>query len=322
MKYEDLSGLMSIIDGVESPHFVFLLSGENLDKINDKRSLFYIEPDKEYIPYGGQTARIKISDEELKIILSEVGIPFLRFDEIEYAKDEIIEICILPVIQEYFKFFPLIKEEVLGSFGANVPFKIKYPPMAYHAIPYYVMGGSGGSSGGIGAGGTAFAFMSEQFSSGAMGGGSGKFGRGISYRGKSVPGFVGLDNRTSMMSQMESNQGMLNYFRRERVTKVKEGDDFYATGFSTVGGIMNIKWCLWSNNWDDIRFEYLNDVRDLCTAKVLQSLGMLRSLSSVEAAKLDFSLYTNRAKELRDPIITKWGASSSNMALGIMRGAG
>jgi hypothetical protein len=326
MMLNDISKLATTVSGVQSIHFKLLLSYVDLMKVDSR--LNGLNPNLSFTPrnpsYNINTESgysIDISDAELNIILGETGVPFLNINELEYGRRDIIDICIYPIIQEYYKYYPIVKEEVYGSIAANGAFKIKYPDKAFHCIPYIVQGGGAGA--GIGGGGTAFAFMSEQFSAGVTMGQSGRFGRGLRYN-KSVPGYTGYgqDAIGSRLRQMEANQGYLNYFRREKYKKIKENGIYYVYGFGSTGGILNLKFLCWSNNWEDIDFSQLNEVRDLCTAKVLQNLGMLRGLIAVEVAKLDFSLYTNRAKELRDPVLEKWSSRSSNVAMAIIRGGG
>ena len=323
IKFDDVGRLTTVASGVEVYHFEPLLTYRQLQEIDSP--VLGINVNSNYRPRDPNfrvppeaDAKIDISDEELFVILNETGVPFLDIRELEYGRRDIVDLCIYPMVQEYFKFFPIIKEEAIGHLTVNQEFKLKYPVDAYRAIPYYVMGAGTGS---IGAGGTAFAFMSEQFMSGAYGGTTGgRFGRGVRYYGKSVPGFVGVGASNARLQQMEANQGYTNYFRREKFRRVKENGDYYATGFSTVGGVLNVKWLCSSNSWEDVDFVHLNELRDLCTAKVLQSLGMLRSLISVDVAKLDFSLYTNRAKDLSSPVLERWKSQSKNLVLAIMRG--
>jgi hypothetical protein len=325
IEFDDVGRLTTVQGGVEVYHFEPLLSYLQLQEVD--APVLGINVNEKFVPRDPTfkidktyEAKIVIPDDELVMILNEVGVPFLDIRELEYGRKDVVDICVFPCVQEYYKFFPIVKEDVLGALSVNQEFKVKYPEGAYHAIPYYTMGGGGG---GIGAGGSAFAFMSEQFMSGAYGGNTGgRFGRGVRYYGKPVPGFVGMGSQNSRLQQMEVNQGYTNYFRREKYKKIKEPDGYYATGYSTVGGRLNIKFLCESRNWDDVEYVHLNELRNLCTAKVMQSLGMLRSLISVDVAKLDFSLYTNRAKELRDEVMTFWKSSSNSLAFAIQRGGG
>jgi hypothetical protein len=326
MVIDDVGKLTTTVRGVQSGHFRVLLSYVDLMKTDSKLNginpnLSYVARDPTFNVNTETGYKVDIPDDELTIILGEVGLPFLSIDEIEYGKRDIIDTCIYPVLQEYFKWFPIVREEVYGSIGANGAFKVPYPEDAFHCVPYLVQGAGGNA--GIGGGGTAFAFMSEQFSAGiTMGAMGSRFGRGLRYTGKQVPGFTGIggDAIGSRLRQMEANQGYINYFRREKYKKIKEGNKYYAYGFGTTGGTLNLRWLCFSNKWEDIDFSQLNDVRDLCTAKVLQNLGMLRALIAVEVAKIDFSLYTNRAKDISDKIMERWRAQSSNLAMSILRG--
>jgi hypothetical protein len=278
MAINDINMLTTTVSGVQSNNFKLLLNYVDLMKVDSR--LNGINPNLAYVPrdpnfnINTETGyKVDISDSELSIILGEVGVPFLDISELEYGKRDIIDICIYPVLQEYYRWFPIVKEEVYGAISANGAFKVPYPEGAYHCVPYLVQGAGGNA--GIGGGGTAFAFMSEQFSAGiTMGAMGSRFGRGLRYTGKQVPGFTGIggDAIGSRLRQMEANQGYINYFRREKFKKIKEGDKYFAYGFGTTGGTLNLKWLCFSNNWEDVDFSQLPDVRAMATAKVLQNL--------------------------------------------------
>lgn len=295
--------------GVQSPFFKLLLKKEDVDALAD------VPVNEDLDISGNDDGGVVIDDEQLGIMLTEVGVPFLRIDELEYTANAIKKYCLKPVFDTYFGFFPIIKEEVVGQMGGGAEFKKEFPPNAYAAVPYYVLGAGGGSEfrG-------AFSLYREQmmYGGGMMTGGS--FGRGVSYR-KPVPGFVGLQQADANMNMRAAQQGYVNYFRREHVRTIKENGKKYCVGYSTVGGSVNVKWLCCSYDFDDIKFSIRTDFRNLGKAAILRNLGMLRALvkSDVPGA-IDFSLYNSRADTLEQKVIEKWEKQASNLALSVMRG--
>ncbi len=295
--------------GVQSPFFKLLLKKEDVDALAD------VPVNEDLDISGNDDGGVVIDDEQLGIMLTEVGVPFLRIDELEYTANAIKKYCLKPVFDTYFGFFPIIKEEVVGQMGGGTEFKKEFPPNAFAAVPYYVLGAGGGSEfrG-------AFSLYREQmmYGGGMMSGGA--FGRGVSYR-KPVPGFVGLHQADANMNMRAAQQGYVNCFRREHVRSIKENGKKYCIGYSTVGGSVNVKWLCCSYDFDDIKFSIRTDFRNLGKAAILRNLGMLRSLvkSDVPGA-IDFSLYNSRADALETKVIEKWEKQASNLALSVLRG--
>jgi hypothetical protein len=295
--------------GVQSPFFKLLLKKEDVD------ALANVPVNEDLDISGNDDGGVVIDDEQLGIMLTEVGVPFLRIDELEYTANAIKKYCLKPVFDTYFGFFPIIKEDVIGQMSGGTEFKKEFPPNAFAAVPYYVLGAGGGAEfrG-------AFSLYREQmmYGGGMMSGGG--FGRGVSYR-KPVPGFVGLQQGDANMNMRAAQQGYVNYFRREHVRTIKENGKRYCIGYSTVGGSVNVKWLCCSYDFDDIKFSIRTDFRNLGKAAILRNLGMLRALvkSDVPGA-IDFSLYNSRADSLEQKVIEKWEKQASNLALSVMRG--
>jgi hypothetical protein len=311
-----IENTISLYQGVSMPHFTVLLLKEDWKKIKDEPIL------ENYVPYNGNTIEptvIQIPEDEMEIILSEVSVPFIRLDELEYSWDILCNICIKPALQEYYKFFPIIEDYVYGNLGNNSSFKILLPPFAYNAVAYYTIGAGA-------AGGTSplspFAYMAQEIMGGGVPAGGGTFGRGLSYR-KPVPGFTGTTQgmRNAVMDQLAANQGYLNQYRREYVKRIKEKGKMYITGYSTIGGALNIKWLKWSPDWDLVDFEDLPQVRQLCTAFVLRNLGMLRGLIKSDIpGQIDFEKYLTRADKLDEDVHKLWNTSSTSLKLTPTRG--
>ncbi len=308
---QSISGLIGSFQGVESPFFQVLLTKEQVDELDG------VPVNEDLEIYGGanEDGGVLIDDDQLGIILTEVGIPFLRADELEITGNAIRKYCIKPAFDYYFAYFPITKDEVVGNMSAGGSFKKEFPENAFACVPYYVLG-TAGQNAGYGSG--AFSLYREQMIYGGSSGGA--FGSGLSYR-KSVPGFVGLQNKDAALQAMAAQQAYLNYFRREHVKTVKENGKRYATGYSTVGGNVNIKWLCRSYDFDDIKFSMWKDFRNICKAYVLRNLGMLRSLVKSDLpGAIDYSMYTSRADTLEQKVEEKWERSATSLALSVMRG--
>ena len=315
LNYNDIdNSLVSMVGGVISPHFRILLTADEMKSVED------IPIDEDLIPFSNESKSItgdfNISDDELELILGELGVPFITVDELEYTRDILVKKCVVPAIKEYYTFFPIIKEEAFGNVGSNQEFKIEYPEGAYAAVAFFTQG-TGASLESVG----PFGFYAQAALSGV--GYNGKFGNGLRYN-KQVPGFVGLDNNTSYLMNRAAQQGYINYHRREKIlhrfVDEKTGK-VYAKGFSTIGGMVNIKWLCWSNDWNDIRFIDISDVRALATSYALRNIGMLRAQVKSDAPNnIDFSLFNTRSSELREHVIKKWEGSSTNLNLAPLRG--
>ena len=319
MQIDDIRGEYCALEGVMVPYFVVL---------NTKWNAGFM-PDNKFIPYSNDSVTvdngcINIDDDELNTILTSIGFPFVTFAETEFAKNEIIKYCIRPAMQRYFTFRPIIEEQPGWGIAKGGEFMVPFPQDAYACVPYYTV--PGGAGAGTGASGSPFAFYNEQMMMGGVGGlGMGsRFGRGIRYPGKQVPGFVGIDWRNTLPLQMAANQGFLNFFRREKYSRKKIDGKWYAYGFSTIGGNLNFKWLKESRNWDDIRYEDLETIaRPMARIEVLTNFGLLRSLVKTDiAGQLDATVLTNMAEKLEqriDPIIKSIGLTG---ILAASRGGG
>lgn len=318
---DDVTGLHAAFQGIQLPYFGVL---------NAKWNSGFM-PDQDFIPYQADesqsdlsfdTAGISISDLELETILTEIGFPFVSFTDIELAKSEIIKYHIRPAMQKYYTFRPIVEEQPGWQVAQGNEFLVEFPDYAFGCIPYYTTPGGGGLGG---RSGSPFAFYNEQMLSGqTMGAYGGRFGRGIRYRGKAVPGYVGLDDRTTVLDNLAVQQGFLNFFRREKYSKKRIDGKLYAYGFTTIGGNLNFKWLKWSPNWDDIPFSDLEVLaRPLAKINVLTNFGMLRSLVKTDiAGQLDPTVLTNMAKDLKtevQPILNSIGLTGMHA---LVRGGG
>lgn len=268
--------------------------------------------DESYVPFDGfkTSDDVQIDDDELVTLLGEVGCPFIDISELEYDRDTICRTMIRPALDVYYGLFPIVEEQAIGQFAPNQEYMIPFPKNAHGAILYYTLGtpGTAGSNTQMS---TAFAFNREQIMyGGAFGaGGAGRWGNGVRYY-KNVPGFTGMHSgmpgSSGVQQMIDANaaaQGVTNYFRREKYTRKKIDGVLYAYGYSTVGGFLNAKWLEHSYDWNDIRYELIDQVRSLCKAYIMRNLGSLRSMVKSDIpGQIDYSYYQSRADKLESEV--------------------
>ena len=323
---QDVEGQVYFYQGVVSPNFQILLTPDEYHQIDTTKPI-----PEDFIPFtnnNAKTSSISISDQEYMIVAAELGVPFLREEELEYNRDIIIDICIKPAIDQYYAFFPIIIDEAVQGIGPNQEYFVEYhtfpddpSAVAYKGIPYMTMGAGGGTSAAYGTG--AFSFMREQYTSGYMGGSSYGFGRGITYS-KPVPGFTGRSNGDFMSAYIlgrAAQQGYINYNRREYDRDVFKNNKRYVHGFASTGGALNIHWMCMSTDYARIDYWMLPEVRKLCTANALRNLGALRSLiKPSDNNPIDFSGMQTRADALESKVLERWSKDPTALATAIRRG--
>ncbi len=93
---DELDGTIYLYQGVASPNFKVVQKPEDFNSIDDSQ----INLDG-FVPFNNpniSNSLIKISDEDYRICVAELGVPFLREEELEYNRDTIIDICIKPAV--------------------------------------------------------------------------------------------------------------------------------------------------------------------------------------------------------------------------------
>jgi len=322
MKPDDIDGMLVSVEGVSLPYFVIMPG----IKWNGS-----FVPDAKFVPFltdEGSTveAVVNIDDNELMLCLSDLGMPFLTFRELEYNRNEIVNVCVKPAMDRYFTFMPIIREQ--GNFGqytSGAPFKIEMPKDAYSAVPYYCSGIGGGVGGNAG---SPFSYFQEQMLWGAGAGygmGSSRFGKGISYFNKQQPGFTGVVGRWA--SRMDNNaiaQALKNYMRMEKFHIIKENGKRFVTGFSTIGGQLNILWLCTSRDWDDVKFEHLTDIaRPLVKIEALRAINFLRKLVKGDIpGAIEADSFLARADKLEEQVNKLIGSITTGYSLALMRSGG
>lgn len=232
---------------------------------------------------------VDIPDYELERILLEAGVPFIRFEELEWSKEQIKYLILRPVIEEFYKWFPIVRAQV---YSVTTEFSIPFPANANGVKRVLGMHSLR----------TIFASYQNPFlyayelTQGAFFGGipSTIFGSHRYTRHHAFP---------TMLSERSMRQAILNEFQRiewraqERVLK----------GYYMGGNLLQVEWTYLSDRWEDIPLRRRDEVRKLACARALRAFGMLRSQANPEGAQvIDYQGFLTRADKLEEEVLTAW----------------
>lgn len=294
---DETDGFFSFSYGIITPHFRLLLTREELAAIT--------EPwDPDFIPYTEiETADIVIPDDELEKILFEVGVPFLTMEELEFPRNKLVNLGVGPAMQEYFKYFPIVKPEVMSQ-TANVAgqmFEFEMPEGAYGAVRAFVNQGYTGTTGN--AMGNPLHFFANEVVT--WGGGAGW--SPVRHNANKSPGFANLQGFGTMALDRAARQGIVNYAARFHFRIERRGRKKYMVGYANKAGAVEVHWAYASNKWHDIDYARQPEVRKLSTAYILRGLGMLRQQVNTDIpGQVDYSNFVSRADALEQEVIEFW----------------
>jgi hypothetical protein len=258
--------------------------------------------DATFVPFTEATANdlVAISDVDLNMLLSDIGVPFINIPELEFTRDQIINTMIYPALRIYYKWFPII---VMGRYPlADTNFNIPIPSYAFTAQRAYINPGYPISN--I-QGNPLIRYFDEVLMS-------------ISPRGAfSTPnlnssrrqGFVDTQSYSTYILERAARQGIINYGTRTRVRiYIQQG---MVIGYTTKRGVLEIEWGMMSNQWTDIPFNRQDEVRDLAKAYVLRAFAMLRMQSKSDIpGTINYQEFLTRADKLEERTIELWQSAA------------
>lgn len=234
---------------------------------------------------------ITISTSDLNRIKSVLAFPSAT--QILLTDDQIKELIIRPVIEQYYTKFPIktIEEKTLTSGTEN---SYDFPDLfTFGALDVRVVGkdlysGSGNSF-------WSLAAYSNQNATMRGNGGGGAYG---------VKGYNPSQIRQSRMMQRQADATYANQFTiSSRVDKVARKVYVY----SEASGRVNVTWAKWSEDFNFVMFEYKNDVIHLCQAGLCDHLA---NTAGIIQTNTDISINTgdlkSLAEDLRSKVLEKW----------------
>jgi len=292
--------LIDSFTSIISPYFNIILTASQLNAITDPR-------DTTFIPFQEPDTLLSITDHNIELILTDVGVPFITMEELEFSRDKIINNLIYPAVREYYKFFPVTTVENIplsnNSFSIPIPPDPVFAPVEARVIPGVPVAGQGNQN--------PMTFFFDEVLLNVTGGGvSGGYPAPGNVTNRKR-GFVGLNNISTTILERAARTGITNHAQRNRLRiSTQEGK---VTGYSTIKGTLQITWGSWNNTFENIPFNRQSEVRDLATAYSLRALGMLRSqANSTIPGVMNYEKFLSRADKLEEKIISLWQKSTKS----------
>lgn len=320
----DIEGHTVIDNGLVSPVFVnvstVIFSELDIENLLDDPDYESFTPLTKY-KIDIDALPVTISDADYATIMQIVGYPYIKEDELEYTRSEILTMAVLPALKSYYKTYPIIQEEVKGiSTGAQ--FSFKFPEGAYGGIAWV---GTGGGAASPYMNAFGYAYTEGMYAYNGYAGT--KFGRGIQYRGKSVPGWTGTyGSYSNKWGNFANNLVLFNSIKnligRDRIQRIRHDDGYYLEGYATNGTSLNITWFKASTNWDDIAFEDEADVTMLAQANVGLLFSRLETRTRTDSnIPFDAAALKSDCTTMRDTVLKKWDDTAYNKIYSVKRGA-
>lgn len=318
----------TIKNGLTATCFTFLEKSvdiSNIDKLVADNSDY--QPFTKYTTGTSENTDIIIDDDQYFQILKVLGLPFIKERELEYNRQAILKLAVEPALRMYYTYFPLTQEKVYTNISVG-DFMIPYPTEpfpAFKAIAWKTSSGPIGSAMSVN-GLSPLAALGTDVSLYTRAASGNSFAQGIRYN-KPVPGFTGegTGGGSSAYSELATAwplaNTMKNMMRREKLSKINiPGKGYFAKGYSTTSGFLNVIWLCWSRNFDDVDFEDWSKVIELCQAHAKLTIGSIRELLRTDS---NIPFKEGLAKEGQDTIdkIEKaWSENSYSKIYTPMRG--
>ena len=225
-----------------------------------------------------------ITDGSINRILSAVGYPVLDIDDLELTKSQIEELIVIPVLREYYRYFPLLDESSValsaGEFSEAFPSTETFTAIAKFNIEKSNEGGQ-----------TNNPFTdARNFHPRAM-------------------GMYGTVNDYSMYSALVLER----LVARSKIGANKTFSlhvnipDRVVEGYTNTTGTMYITWMAWDNTFENLPFDRIEEVIQLCQAYLLNSLAIIRGqIVTNTGPEFDIRLFTDKADKIIENVITKW----------------
>jgi hypothetical protein len=298
-----LYGEVSFGSDIISPNFLLIITAAELEAVTEA-------VDEEFLPFleqeGENEASVSIPEAELNIILSSLGVPFISLDELEYSAEDIINLAIVPAMDEYYKWFPKTETVTYPINTAN-EMEVEYPTDAYAVLAVSIQ-----QSGTQGTTNTMLRYLDEVVWNSASPVVSGGAGGREPHTQTSSWGALMLDRA--------ARQGMINYMTRVHHTTVLKHGVRYLQATCNKYGFLQVTWAMKSRDWNEIEYARLGEVRKLATAYAQLIFAAIRTQSKTDIPGLvDYSSWISRGNTASEAVIKLWQEAAKFS--GIMRGS-
>ncbi len=282
-------GEISFATGIISPNFILLLTGAEFDAITEA-------VDTSFVPYKEEeltSSTVSISESEFNTIMTDLGAPFIRVDELEYTQQEIIDLMIKPALEEYFKWFPKVFIVNYPITTSNVVER-EFPEGAYDVVHVGVTQGITNGSSNI---------LLRYFDEVVWTAQSPMLGH---VGGRKAPRSLTQDFG-SMMMDRAVRQGMINYGTRIHHDTYRKDGKRYVRAYSNKMGTMQIHFAMHTLDWEDVEYARKPEARELARAYILRAFGSLRSQAKADIpGAVDYSEWVQKSNDMRKNVIDEW----------------
>ena len=236
---------------------------------------------------------IEIPTKDFNRIIKAVGFPVVRLEDIEYSKQEIIELIIEPIVETYYTWFPIRESE--SKFVGIGDFEFAFPDKATFGIEDVRFNPNINRFGR-----TDSPFvnsMNYQIANHNM------YGTDYDY---------GMEEASYLNASYERTK--LNNLRAIRFDVDKNAR--VVKGYSNDVGEIIITWKKMSNDFIDIPIEMKREVIELCQAELMRSVAMIRGqIDDGTGTTLNSDDLMSRADALEEKVWNHWKAISKVVIL-------
>lgn len=301
--YQYINDEIQHVDTLHIPsEFYIRLTADEYEAIEDAH-------DSSFLPFQEGTVQetapsVHIPEHDLHVILRDAGIPFVKWDELEYSITQMKYLIIRPALDEFYKYFPIIRHETYPV-GGQGRFDIDYPDDPNFISVVAVFGANSNEHAHNVGMGNPFQYYRDRMIGGLMIGQQFPGGQ-MGHRaksGRSGPmGFNHNDIVTSLQHQATYNS-LLGKYSRISYKPTETG----IQGFHTAARFVTVEWGFRSDDWTKLPHERMTEVRKLAAAYALRTFAMLRNQSpSNSPGKVDYSGWLETADKWEEQVLTHW----------------
>jgi len=239
-------------------------------------------------------SNIVIPDQYYKEILSEIGYPVIKEDDLEFSREDIMDTCIRPAIRLLFTWFP---KKNIQHYPVTSRFSIDFPSE------------------------NTFGITDARLNTSAFGGATARsesaFVNHINYRQSTGSRYHSkYDYGTFEARVMERAEGKaaVNTYGSFKVD-IDENERI-ATGYTNTPGELTITWAEMSTDFNEVPQSKLSDVLKLSKANVLRLFYMLRTQIEDDVnIQFNISDFQDRADTLEEDVMERWRSISKVVVL-------
>lgn len=287
-------GYITFGNDIISPNFRLVCTHQEIENSIGSVPESFV-PFKDYLQ---KTGVVQIDEMDYQTCLKVLGFPYITEDELEYSKEEILNLAIKPALEEYFHWLPNVKIETHSITGKIQ--EIQFPMDAYDVVNISLQ-----QKGSIGAGNVSNSilryFDMASYSAYNFSGLTGN------YRGITAP-TTNLSSPESFLSSRQLTQAFTNLNTRFHFDKyTKEDGTKWIKLYSNKLGNVDIHWALKSLNFNDVEFAQRQNLIKYCQGEIMELFANLRQQAKSDVTGYyDYSTWLSNAKTMKDDVRTEW----------------